>query len=152
MARHAPFVGQRPNLRFAGVAMTRLIKKYKNRRLYDTETSQYITIEQLQRYIVDGIQFKVEDSITGNDLTNSILLQIIVEMQSGATQFLSSDILRQIIASANHPMHDSLKTMMEQLFSVMDQPLQNNPYKEATESWNQQMQKMMQQWQTLFKP
>ena len=132
--------------------MTRLIKKYKNRRLYDTETSQYITIEQLQRYIVDGIQFKVEDSITGNDLTNSILLQIIVEMQSGATQFLSSDILRQIIASANHPMHDSLKTMMEQLFSVMDQPLQNNPYKEATESWNQQMQKMMQQWQSLFKP
>lgn len=132
--------------------MTRLIKKYKNRRLYDTETSQYITLEQLQRYVVEGMQFKIEDSLTGKDLTNSILLQIIVEMEAGATQFLSSDILRQIISLANHPMHSSLKTMMEQMFQVMEKPLENNPYAKATETWNQQMQQMMQQWQALFKP
>lgn len=89
--------------------MTRLIKKYKNRRLYDTETSQYITLEELQRYVVDGVQFTVEDSMTGKDLTNTILLQIIVEMEAGANQFLSSAILRQIISLANHPMHASLK-------------------------------------------
>ena len=132
--------------------MTRLIKKYKNRRLYDTETSQYITLEQLQHYVVDGLKFKVEDSSTGNDLTNSILLQIIVEMEAGTTQFLSPEILRQIISLANHPMHASLKAMMEQMFQVMEKPLQANPYAQATETWNQQMQKMMQQWQTLFKP
>jgi polyhydroxyalkanoate synthesis repressor PhaR len=132
--------------------MIRLIKKYKNRRLYDTETSQYITLEQLQRYVVDGMKFKVEDSITGKDLTNSILLQIIVEMEAGPTQFLSSEILRQIISLANHPMHSSLKTMMEQMFQAMEKPLQNNPYTQATETWNQQMQKIMQQWQSLFKP
>lgn len=63
--------------------MTRLIKKYKNRRLYDTEISQYITVEQLQKYVVDGIDFKIEDSETGKDLTNSVLLQIIVEMEAG---------------------------------------------------------------------
>lgn len=131
--------------------MTRLIKKYKNRRLYDTETSQYITLEELQRYVVDGVQFKVEDSLTEKDLTNAILLQIIVEMEAGSTQFLSSDILRQIIALANHPMHASLKKMMEQMFQAMEKPLQNNPYRQATETWNQQMQKMMQQWQNLFK-
>ncbi|KTD01587.1 polyhydroxyalkanoate synthesis regulator DNA-binding domain-containing protein [Fluoribacter gormanii] len=131
--------------------MTRLIKKYKNRRLYDTETSQYITLEELQRYVVEGMQFKVEDSLTGNDITNSILLQIIVEMEAGSTQFLSSDILRQIIALANHPMQASLKQMMEQMFQAMEKPLQNNPYRQATETWNQQMQKMMQQWQSLFK-
>ncbi|HHF7372838.1 polyhydroxyalkanoate synthesis regulator DNA-binding domain-containing protein [Legionella bozemanae] len=131
--------------------MTRLIKKYKNRRLYDTETSQYITLEELQRYVVDGVQFKVEDSLTEKDLTNAILLQIIVEMEAGSTQFLSSDILRQIISLANHPMHASLKQMMEQMFQVMEKPLQNNPYRQATETWNQQMQKMMQQWQSLFK-
>lgn len=131
--------------------MTRLIKKYKNRRLYDTETSQYITIEQLQHYVVDGVKFKVEDSNTGKDLTNSILLQIIVEMEAGATQFLSADILRQIISLANHPMQASLKTMMEQMFQVMEKPLQNNPYAKATETWNQQMQQMMQQWQNIFK-
>ncbi|KTD44248.1 polyhydroxyalkanoate synthesis regulator DNA-binding domain-containing protein [Legionella parisiensis] len=131
--------------------MIRLIKKYKNRRLYDTETSQYITLEELQRYVVEGVQFKVEDSLTEKDLTNAILLQIIVEMEAGSTQFLSSDILRQIISLANHPMHASLKQMMEQMFQVMEKPLQNNPYRQATETWNQQMQKMMQQWQSLFK-
>lgn len=131
--------------------MTRLIKKYKNRRLYDTETSQYITLDQLQRYVVDGITFRIEDSETGKDLTNSVLLQIIVEMEAGPTQFLSPEILRQIISLANHPMHVSLKAMMEQMFQTMDKPLQNNPYQQATETWNQQMQQMMQQWQKLFK-
>lgn len=131
--------------------MIRLIKKYKNRRLYDTEISQYITIEQLQQYVVDGIKFKVEDSNTGKDLTNATLLQILVEMEAGATQFLSADILRQIISLANHPMHSSLKTMMEQMFQAMEKPLVDNPYTKATESWNQQMQKALQQWQNIFK-
>jgi polyhydroxyalkanoate synthesis repressor PhaR len=131
--------------------MTRLIKKYKNRRLYDTETSQYITLEQLQRYVVDGVVFRIADSETGKDLTNSVLLQIIVEMEAGPTQFLSSEILRQIISLANHPMHVSLKAMMEQMFQSMDKPLQNNPYQQATDTWNKQMQEMMQQWQKLFK-
>lgn len=131
--------------------MTRLIKKYKNRRLYDTETSQYITLEQLKRYVVDGVVFRIEDSETGKELTNSVLLQIIVEMEAGPTQFLSPEILRQIISLANHPMHVSLKTMMEQMFQSMDKPLQNNPYQQATDTWNKQMQEMMQQWQKLFK-
>lgn len=131
--------------------MTRLIKKYKNRRLYDTQTSQYINIEQLQRYVVEGVAFKIEDSETEKDITNSILLQILVEMETGPTQFLSPEILRQIICLANHPMHVSLKAMMEQMFLTMDKPLQNNPYQEATATWNKQMQEMMQQWQNLFK-
>ena len=131
--------------------MTRLIKKYKNRRLYDTETSQYITLEQLQDYVFKGIIFKVEDSLTGKDITNIVLLQIIVEMEAGATQFFSSDILRQMINLANHPMHASHKAIMEQMFQGIIEPLQNNPYAKATESWNQQMQDMMQQWRSLFK-
>lgn len=129
----------------------RLIKKYKNRRLYDTETSQYITLDQLQKYVVDGIEFKIEDSETAKDLTNSVLLQIIVEMEAGPTQFLSAGILRQIIALANHPMHVGFKGMMEQMFNTLEKPLQENPYQKASEAWNKQMQQMMQQWQNLFK-
>jgi len=129
----------------------RLIKKYKNRRLYDTELSQYITLEQLQRYVVEGTAFKIEDSESGKDLTNSILLQILVEMEAGPTQFLSPEILRQIICLANHPMHESLKTMMEQMFHAIDKPLQNNPYQQATEVWNKQMKEVMKSWQSLFK-
>lgn len=97
----------------------RLIKKYKNRRLYDTSLSQYITLEELQTYVVEHIAFKVEDAASGADLTNVVLLQIIVEMESGNTQFLSPDILRQIISLANHPLHASWKKAMEQMFQAM---------------------------------
>jgi polyhydroxyalkanoate synthesis repressor PhaR len=131
--------------------MVRLIKKYKNRRLYDTEISQYITVETLQKYVVEGLEFKVEDAESGKDITNSILLQIIVEMENGSTQFLSPMILRQIICLANHPMHQSLKAMMEKMFQAMDKPLQMNPYQQATDTWNKQMQDMMKQWQSIFK-
>ncbi len=129
----------------------RLIKKYKNRRLYDTETSQYITLEQLQGYVLDGLEFKVEDSETGKDLTNAILLQIIVEMEAGPTQFLSSEILRQIITLANHPMQLSFKSMINDLFQAMNQPLQANTYQQVSKQWSEQMQDMVQQWQKLFK-
>lgn len=131
--------------------MTRLIKKYKNRRLYDTETSQYITLEQLQKYVLDGLVFKVEDSETAKDITNSILLQIIVEMEEGSSRFLSSEILRNIITLANHPMHVSLQTMMEQMFQAINKPLQNNTYQQASKQWNEQLVDMMQQWQKIFK-
>lgn len=129
----------------------RLIKKYKNRRLYDTNTSQYITLDQLQAYVVEGVAFKIEDSESHKDITNAVLMQILVEMEAGPTQFLSPEILRQIICLANHPMNASLKTMLEQLFKVMEQPLQNIPYQQATDLWNKQMQNVMQQWQSLFK-
>lgn len=131
--------------------MTRLIKKYKNRRLYDTETSQYINVDQLQRYVVDGVAFRIEDSETAKDITNSVLLQILVEMEAGPSQFLSPEILRQIICLANHPMHASLKTMMEQLFKAMEKPLALNPYQQAADTWNSQMQDMMNQWKNMFK-
>lgn len=131
--------------------MSRLIKKYKNRRLYDTQTSQYITLEQLQSYVIEGMDFKVEDSETGKNITNAILLQIIVEMESGPTQFLSPIMLRQIITLANHPMQATFKKMIEQMFQTMETPLQNNPYQQATETWTKQMQDVMKQWQGLFK-
>lgn len=131
--------------------MVRLIKKYKNRRLYDTELSQYITLDQLKNYVVEGVVFNVKDSETEKDLTNTILLQIIIEMEAGTTQFLSSDILRQIITLAHHPMHASLKVTLEQLFQFMEKSLQNNFYQQATGLWNKQLQQIVAQWATLFK-
>ena len=76
--------------------MSRRIKKYKNRRLYDTELSQYITVEDLQRYVIDGVAFRVEDSSSGKDLTNATLLQIFVELEASSSDFFSSEILRQL--------------------------------------------------------
>jgi polyhydroxyalkanoate synthesis repressor PhaR len=138
-----------------GEEMTRLIKKYKNRRLYDTEKSQYITVEELQHYVIEGITFCVEDSTNGQDLTNATLLQIFVEMESGSTQFLSSEMLRQLITLAHHPMNKSFKDLLRQMFAGMERTLEANPllndYQKTADSWSQPMQQLMKQWQDFFK-
>lgn len=134
--------------------MTRLIKKYKNRRLYDTEKSQYITVEDLQRYVIDGLQFKVEDSTSKKDITNATLLQIFVEMEAGPTKFLSPEVLRQLITLAHHPMSQSLKELLGQMVATVEKQTQSNQYlndyKQVSEAWSKQMQQMLSQWQTLF--
>lgn len=131
--------------------MIRLIKKYKNRRLYDTEKSQYITVDELQRYVTDGIFFKVEDSVSKEDITTATLLQIFVEMESGPTKFLSPDMLRHLICLASHPMNQSFKTMLGQMFSTIEKQSQSNVFQQTSEAWKKQMQDMVNQWQTFFR-
>lgn len=76
---------------------TRVIKKYPNRRLYDTEISSYITIEDVRQLIVDGEDFEVRDARSGDDLTRQVLLQIIAEHEQDGEPLLSTQLLSQII-------------------------------------------------------
>ena len=76
---------------------TRIIKKYPNRRLYDTEISSYITIEDVRQLILDGESFEVRDAKSGEDLTRSVLLQIISEQEQDGEPILSTQMLSQII-------------------------------------------------------
>jgi polyhydroxyalkanoate synthesis repressor PhaR len=76
---------------------TRIIKKYPNRRLYDTEISSYITIEDVRQLIVDGESFEVRDAKTGDDLTRQVLLQIITEHEQDGQPMLSTQLLSQLI-------------------------------------------------------
>lgn len=75
----------------------RIIKKYPNRRLYDTEISSYITIEDVRQLIVDGESFQVRDAKTGGDLTRQVLLQIITEHEQDGQPMLSTELLSQLI-------------------------------------------------------
>ncbi len=75
----------------------RVIKKYPNRRLYDTEISSYITIEDVRQLIVDGESFQVRDAKTGADLTRQVLLQIITEHEQDGQPMLSTQLLSQLI-------------------------------------------------------
>jgi polyhydroxyalkanoate synthesis repressor PhaR len=75
----------------------RVIKKYPNRRLYDTEISSYITIEDVRQLIVEGETFEVRDAKTGEDLTRQVLLQIIAEHEQDGEPMLSTQLLSQII-------------------------------------------------------
>ena len=76
---------------------TRIIKKYPNRRLYDTEISSYITIEDVRQLIIDGETFEVRDAKTGEDLTRQVLLQIIAEHEQDGQPMLSTQLLSHLI-------------------------------------------------------
>src|SRR5258708_13049804 len=81
----------------------RIIKKYPNRRLYDTETSTYITLADVKDLVLQYKEFQVKDAKSGEDLTRAILLQIILEEESGAVPMFSTDILPNTIRSYAHP-------------------------------------------------
>lgn len=74
-----------------------VIKKYANRRLYDTSTSQYVTLDHLRDLVKQGVHFKVTDAKSGEDLTHGVLAQIIFEEESRGTNLLPVDFLRQLI-------------------------------------------------------
>jgi len=75
----------------------RLIKKYPNRRLYDTANSGYITLADVKQMVLDNIEFKVIDAKSGDDLSRAILLQIILEEESAGMPMFSSEMLAQMI-------------------------------------------------------
>jgi polyhydroxyalkanoate synthesis repressor PhaR len=75
----------------------RIIKKYPNRRLYDTSASKYITLEDVRRLVLEGAQFVVRDAKTDEDITRSVLLQIIAEQEEAGQPIFTIPILTQII-------------------------------------------------------
>ena len=92
----------------------RIIKKYPNRRLYDTATSSYITLEDVKKLVLDQVEFKVEDAKTHEDLTRSILLQIILEEESGnGAPMFSSGVLAQIIRTYGQAMQGMMGSYLE---------------------------------------
>lgn len=91
----------------------RTIKKYPNRRLYDTETSSYITLADVKKLVLDQVEFKVEDAKTHEDLTRSILLQIILEEETAGAPMFSSDMLSQIIRFYGNAMQGMMGSYLE---------------------------------------
>jgi len=92
----------------------RIIKKYPNRRLYDTTTSIYITLADVKKLVLDNIEFKIEDAKTKDDLTRSILLQIILEEEGGdGVPMFSSDVLSKIIRFYGNAMQGMMGNYLE---------------------------------------
>lgn len=94
-------------------APVRLIKKYPNRRLYDTQTSTYITLVDVKQLVLASEMFQVVDAKSGEDLTRSILLQIILEEESGGMPMFSSSMLSQIIRFYGHAMQGVMGSYLE---------------------------------------
>src|ERR1051325_1910276 len=92
---------------------SRVIKKYPNRRLYDTETSSYITLQDVKKLVLERIDFRVEDAKTKEDLTRAILLQIILEEETAGAPMFSSDMLSQIIRFYGNAMQGMMGNYLE---------------------------------------
>jgi len=97
----------------------RLIRKYANRRLYDTGASRHVTLEDLRHLIVSGEKIKVIDDKSGDDLTRSVLLQIIAEQEQFGSPVLGSELLEMIIRFYGRPAQALLSGYLEQAFTAM---------------------------------
>src|ERR671918_2938936 len=91
----------------------RLIKKYPNRRLYDTKTSSYITLADVKQMVLKQEEFQVVDAKSGEDLTRQILLQIILDEESAGVPMFSSDLLSQLIRFYGHAMQGMMGGYLE---------------------------------------
>jgi polyhydroxyalkanoate synthesis repressor PhaR len=96
----------------------RVIKKYPNRRLYDTFTSSYITLQDVKKLVLENVVFRVEDAKSKEDLTRSILLQIILEEETAGAPMFSSDALSQIIRFYGNAMQGMMGNYLEKNIST----------------------------------
>ncbi len=111
---------------------TRLIKKYPNRRLYDTKTSSYITLADVKQMVLKNEDFQVLDAKSNEDLSRQILLQIILEEESGGMPMFSSDLLSQMIRSYGSAMQGFMGSYLEKNlegFQQMQKALQEQSQK-----------------------
>lgn len=95
------------------VAGQRVIKKYPNRRLYDTDTSSYITLSEVKQLVMDSEPFVVLDAKTSEDLTRSILLQIILEEESNESPMFTAPVLASVIRFYGHAMQGFMGGYLE---------------------------------------
>jgi len=91
----------------------RILKKYPNRRLYDTQLSSYITLADVKTMVLSAEHFEVRDAKTGEDLTRSILLQIILEEETGGVPIFSAPMLSQLIRFYGHSMQGMMGSYLE---------------------------------------
>ncbi len=99
----------------------RVIKKYPNRRLYDTDTSAYITLTEVKQLVMDSAHFVVRDAKTNEDLTRSIMLQIILEEEAGGAPMFTEAVLANIIRFYGNAMQSFMGSYLEKnVQSFMD--------------------------------
>ena len=134
----------------------RIIKKYPNRRIYDTQDSKYITLDAVREMVVQGIEFKVIDTQSKKDITRSILLQIIIEQESDSNPLFSTDNLQNFIryygANQGQGFSDFLNQSLdffqqqqEQFQNQMSEMMEHSPVK----MWSDMSRRNMAMWQDM---
>src|ERR671914_672472 len=127
----------------------RLIKKYPNRRLYDTKTSSYITLADVKQMVLKQEEFQVVDAKSGDDLTRQILLQIILEEESGGAPMFSSDLLSQMIRSYGNAMQGMMGGYLERNIRAF-QDIQKALQEQSQKMYAQFQEQMQSQARNMF--
>ena len=144
---------------------TIVINKYSSRRLYNTNSSEYVTLDDLCKLIKDGKNFKIIDKDTGKDITNQYLLQIISDLENKEGNVFPQDVLKEIILSYNNTAQKFMPEILSKTFEVFHQqqqsflkafnaPAEENKSSESSavffEEWQKSqteiMEKMMKPW------
>jgi polyhydroxyalkanoate synthesis repressor PhaR len=124
---------------------SRVIKKYPNRRLYDTVESRYITLADIRRLVMDKVDFLVVDKKTQEDITRSILLQVIAEQEHAGEPLMSQDFLSQVIRSYGGAMQNVVGSYLEQ---IRDR-LRNSMGSDAYDAISSLTQKNIERWRSV---
>ncbi|MGI9344566.1 MAG: polyhydroxyalkanoate synthesis repressor PhaR [Gammaproteobacteria bacterium] len=98
--------------------MPRTIKKYANRRLYDTTASKHVTLDGIRELVASGEDVRVVDDTNGEDITRNVLMQIISEQEQGGGPILSNEMLMQLIRFYGNPMQGMMTQFLEQSFAT----------------------------------
>lgn len=121
----------------------RVLKKYPNRRLYDTQASAYVTLADVKAMVLAGETFEVRDAKTGEDLTRAILLQIILEEETAGAPMFSTDMLQQIIRfygqALQAPLQDLMARNLQAVTDLQQQFAKGGPSFNP-EQWSQFLQ------------
>ena len=115
----------------------RVIKKYQNRRLYDTSTSTYVILEDIKQMIMDGDAVRVLDVKTEEDITRGVLLQIILDQEVSSKQIFSNDFLVQIIRLYDKAFQASLSPFLEQGLDLF-RKVQKNFYEQIRDVYGKE--------------
>jgi len=137
-----------------GISMSepRVIKKYPNRRLYDTVESRYITLADIRRLVMDKVDFVVIDKKTQDDITRSILLQVIAEQEHAGEPLMSQDFLSQVIRCYGGAMQGYVGSYLEQslkLLSSQQQQIREHMREDAYGSIAMLTQKNLERWRSV---
>ena len=121
-----------------------VVKKYANRRLYDTGRSAYVTLEDLNEMVKDNIDFVVVDAKSGEDLTRSVLTQIVAEQETKGENLLPTDFLRQLISLYGENMQGVVPSYLEHSmqFLVDNQKQMLDRFDEQMQAQQDRMQQM----------
>jgi polyhydroxyalkanoate synthesis repressor PhaR len=132
-------VKKSPEPKVDDVASPRVIKKYPNRRLYDSASSSYITLAEIKQWVIDGVPVQVVDAKTSQDLTRSILLQIILEEEACGSPLFTEKALADMIRFYGHTMQTHMGSFIEKNMHMLKDmvgqynahvtPLSDNPGK-----------------------